>query len=208
MQIFDCEQGTPEWFAARLGIPTASEFHTVMAKGVKGGESLTRKAYLHKLAGEILTGETVEGFSNSHMERGKSMEDEARDLYAFMTDSDPVRVGFIRNDLAGASPDSLIGDDGGLEIKTKLPHLQIDVLFRGDLPPEHKAQVQGCLWIAEREWWDFASYWPKLPLFKTRVYRDEQYIDTIAKAVGQFNEELAAIVDRLRKIGEPERAAA
>jgi hypothetical protein len=63
MQIIDCEQGSPEWFAARAGIPTASEFHTVMAVGKQGGKSVTRVAYLNKLAGEILTGEPMPSYS-------------------------------------------------------------------------------------------------------------------------------------------------
>ena len=208
MQIVDCEQGSPEWFKARAGIPTASEFHTVMAKGKGGGESLTRKTYLLKLAGEIITGEPMESFTNAHMERGKAMEDEARDLYSFMTDSDPLRVGFVTNGKAGASPDSLIGDRGGLEIKTKLPHLLIDLLLKGEMPPEHKAQVQGCMWIAEREWWDFAAYWPKLPLFTKRIIRDDTYIRSIADAVDQFNDELDATVARLRAMETTERTAA
>jgi len=208
MKIIDCEQGSPEWFSARSGIPTASEFHTVMAKGKGGGESLTRKTYLLKLAGEIVTGEPMESFTNAHMERGKAMEDEARDLYSFMTDSDPLRVGFVTNGKAGASPDSLIGDRGGLEIKTKLPHLLIDLLLKGEMPPEHKAQVQGCMWIAEREWWDFAAYWPKLPLFTKRIIRDDTYIRTIADAVDQFNDELDATVARLRAMETTERTAA
>ena len=208
MKIIDCEQGSPEWFSARAGIPTASEFHTVMAKGKSGGESLTRKTYLLKLAGEIITGEPMESFTNAHMERGKAMEDEARDLYSFMTDSDPLRVGFVTNGKAGASPDSLIGERGGLEIKTKLPHLLIDLLLKGEMPPEHKAQVQGCMWIAEREWWDFAAYWPKLPLFTKRIIRDDTYIRTIADAVDQFNDELDATVARLRAMETTERTAA
>lgn len=208
MKIIDCEQGSPEWFSARAGIPTASEFHTVMAKGKGGGESLTRKTYLLKLAGEIITGEPMESFTNAHMERGKAMEDEARDLYSFMTDSDPLRVGFVTNGKAGASPDSLIGDRGGLEIKTKLPHLLIDLLLKGEMPPEHKAQVQGCMWIAEREWWDFAAYWPKLPLFTKRIIRDDTYIRSIADAVDQFNDELDATVARLRAMETTERTAA
>ena len=208
MKIIDCEQGSPEWFSARAGIPTASEFHTVMAKGKGGGESLTRKTYLLKLAGEIITGEPMESFTNAHMERGKAMEDEARDLYSFMTDSDPLRVGFVTNGKAGASPDSLIGDRGGLEIKTKLPHLLIDLLLKDEMPPEHKAQVQGCMWIAEREWWDFAAYWPKLPLFTKRIIRDDTYIRTIADAVDQFNDELDATVARLRAMETTERTAA
>ena len=150
----------------------------------------------------------MESFTNAHMERSKAMEDEARDLYSFMTDSDPLRVGFVTNGKAGASPDSLIGERGGLEIKTKLPHLLIDLLLKGEMPPEHKAQVQGCMWITEREWWDFTAYWPKLPLFTKRIIRDDTYIRTIADAVDQFNDELDATVARLRAMETTERTAA
>lgn len=208
MKIIECEQGSPEWFKARAGMPTASEFATVMAKGKAGGESLTRKTYMLKLAGEIITGEPMESYSNAHMERGKIMEDEARDLYSFMMDCDPQRVGFITNGKAGASPDSLIGERGGLEIKTKLPHLLIELLLKDEMPPEHKAQVQGCMWIADREWWDFTAYWPKLPLFTKRIVRDDEYILKIASAVDQFNEELDATVKALRSMERVERAAA
>lgn len=206
MQIIDCEQGTPEWFAARAGLVTASEFQTVLMTGKGGGESKTRLTYMRKLAGEIITGEPTEPYTNQHMERGKVMEAEARDLYAFMADCDPAQVGFVVNGRAGASPDSLIGDKGGLEIKTKLPHLQIEVLERGEAPAEHVAQIQGGMWVCEREWWDFVSYWPKLPLFVKRVYRDEAYIKTLSDAVDRFNDELDAMVDRIRRYGMKEAA--
>src|SRR5690606_94552 len=111
----------------------------------------TRAKYLRTLAGEILTGELEpDSYTNQHMERGKVQEDEAREMYAFMVDEEPQRVGFIRNGRKGASPDSLIGNNGGLEIKSALRHIQIERLQRGTLPPEHKAQVQGCIWLAER----------------------------------------------------------
>ena len=161
-----------------------------------------------KLAGEILTGEPMEGFSNAHMERGKAMEAEARDLYAFMADAEPEQVGFIINGAKGCSPDALIGTDGAAEIKTKLPHLQIEALLRGTLPPEHRAQCQGVLWVAEREWIDFVSYWPKLPLFVVREYRDEAYIASLAAAVDQFNDELAALVETVRAYGQPQQREA
>lgn len=206
-EIIHCEQGSVEWFAARSGIPTASEFHTVMAVGVKGGKSLTRVTYLNKLAGEILTGEPMPSYTNDDMERGKIMEEEARDLYAFMTDASPLRVGFIRNGKCGASPDSLIGDNGGLEIKSAAAHIQIARLLAGELPSEHKAQVHGSMWIAEREWWDFCSYCPKLPLFVKRVYRDEEYIKAIANHVELFNVELQQTVEFIRRYGAKSEAA-
>lgn len=208
MEVFRCEQGSDEWFRVRAGIPTASEFSTVMAKGRGGEDSKTRRTYMLKLAGELLTGEPMESFSNHHTERGKEMEAEARDLYSFIADVDPEQIGFIRNGAKGCSPDALVGASGMVEIKTKLPHLQLDVLLRGELPSEHKAQCQGALWVAEREWIDFVSYWPRLPLFTTRVHRDEEYISSLSSAVDQFNDELGALVDRIRSYGAEERKAA
>lgn len=199
LQVFNCEQGSPEWFACRLGIPTASEFSTVMAKGQEGANSKTRRTYMLKLVGERLTGQPKYEYSNDHMERGKEMEAEARELYCMVMDVEPIRVGFLRRGDAGCSPDSLVGNDGMSEIKTKLPHLQLEVLLAGRLPAEHKHQTQGQLWIAEREWCDFVSYWPGLPPFIKRVHRDEEYIKTIAAAVRAFNEEMHELIEKVQQ---------
>lgn len=206
MQLIDCEQNSEEWLKARMGIPTASEFSTVMAKGRGGGDSKTRQTYLYKLAGEIITGQPMESFTSVHTERGHAMEAEARSAYEFMIDADCQRVGFIRSGRKGASPDSLVGDVGLVEIKTKLPHLVIEALLRGEFPPEHKAQCQGQLWVSEREWVDIAVYWPGMPLFVTRAVRDEPYIREMSSAVDQFNAELDMIVDRVRAYGRREAA--
>lgn len=208
IQIFDCAQNSPEWFAARAGIPTASEFHTVMASGRGGGESKTRKTYLYKLAGEVVTGKATEGFTNAHMERGHTMEVEAREMYSFISDADIQLVGFLRNGNKGASPDGLIGSDGMFEAKSKLPHLLIECLKRDDTPPEHKAQCQGALWVAERDWIDIVVYWPDMPLFVKREYRDSAYIVSLATAVKQFNEELAETVEFVRSYGRQPLAKA
>jgi hypothetical protein len=195
VEIINCEQGSEEWFLSRLGIPTASAFGTVMAKG----QGKTRKAYMLKLLGERMTGEMTESYTNHHMERGHEMEPEARETYAFMKDCEPIQVGFIRNGNKGASPDSLVGDDGLLEIKTKLPHLQIQVLLEDRLPPEHKPQVQGQIWTAEREWCDFVSYWPKLPVFIKRVYRDEDYIKSLSNEVDRFVNDMNELEETIRQ---------
>lgn len=199
IQIHDCDQGTPEWFECRRGLPTASEFATVMAKSRDGKtDGSTRRAYMLRLAGEILTEELAESYSNAHMERGKAMEADARDLYAFLSDDPLTRVGFISNGQKGCSPDALVGERGLLEIKTALPHILIGYLLRGEFPAEHRAQTQGALWVCEREWVDLAVYWPKLPLFVKRAHRDEEYIKNLAAAVDRFNAELAETVERIR----------
>lgn len=199
LEIIPCEQGSPEWHEARAGIVTASELDNVLANGRGGAPSKTRRTYMLKLAGEILTGQVGQLWAgNEHTERGHALEPEARALYAFQTDADPKLVGFMRRGRAGASPDSLLGDDGLLEIKTKLPHLQLAVLLADEVPSEHIPQLQGQLWVSGRKWVDFVSYWPGLPLFIKRVYRDEQYIEQLARAVAEFNNELDVIVARFQ----------
>lgn len=198
VEIHDMEQGTPEWYRVRLGLPTASCFATVLARGKDGGASVTRRTYLMKLAGEILTGEPMENYSNGYMERGKQMEAEARDYYGFICDEPLTRVGFLKNGSKGASPDSLVGENGVLEIKTAMPHILGEFILKDKFPPEHMAQCQGGLWIAEREWLDLCIYWPSMPKFITRIHRDEDYIAKLSAAVDEFNAELYEIVHRLR----------
>jgi hypothetical protein len=209
IEIINCDQGTEEWFRARMGMPTASMFADIMSPGKGSAASKMRRTYMLKLAGEILTGEPMDNPTTAHMKRGSVMEEEVADFYALMTDAALERVGFIVNGAKGCSPDRLIGADGMLQIKTKLPHLMIDLLLRADeFPAEHKAQCQGELWVAEREWIDLAVYWPRLPPFIKRAYRDEAYIAELAAAVDQFNAELAETVERVRQLGcEPESFA-
>lgn len=208
LQFFDMPQNSPEWLRARMGIPTASEFSKLLGINKDAKDKKTRHEYMRKLAGEVITGEPAESYSNSYMERGHAMEEEARDAYTFMHDATPQRVGFARNGPKGCSPDSLIGDAGILEIKTKAPHLLIDWLFKDQFPPEHKAQCQGALWVCEREWIDIAGYWPNMPLFTKRAFRDEAYIRDLSQAVDDFNSELAEMVDRVRRYRAPMREAA
>lgn len=193
LTIYDFEQGSAEWHQARCGVVTASRFKDVLAEG----DGKMRGKYLRELASETIRGWVEDGYSNEHMARGQEQEDDARRAFAFEHAIEPIRVGFIRRGRVGCSPDSLIGDDGGLEIKSALGHIQIDRLQRGRLPPEHVAQVQGSLWVTGRKWWSFVSFSPDLPLMHVRVERDEEYIARLAKAVTAFTEELDALVSSL-----------
>ncbi|MCB9902373.1 MAG: YqaJ viral recombinase family protein [Planctomycetes bacterium] len=197
------QQGSVEWHRIRMGCVTASEFATVLMKGKGGAESKTRRTYMLKLAGEILTGELADQIQTDHMLRGQMMEDEARDYYAMREDVDLERIGFARarhgKGFVGASPDSLVvGAPGLVEIKTRLPHLQLGVLLTGKIPDEHYAQVQGQLWVTGREWCDYVSYWPRLKPLVARVHRDEQYISTLSAAVEAFLDELDHVVETVR----------
>lgn len=200
------EQGSPEWFLDRCGHATASEFSSVLAKG----QGKTRAAYVRRVVAECVTGKPIEGgFRNSHTERGHDQEPHAGLAYEAHTGEPILRVGFLKHATlrAGCSPDGLIGSDGGVEIKCVIPTVQLDTILGKDYPSEHKAQVQGSLWITGRQWWDLVSYSPDMPehlrLYVFRVKRDEEYIANLEREVRAFLTEVDAMVGRLMQIGVP-----
>jgi YqaJ-like viral recombinase domain len=205
--IHSFEQGSDEWFKARLGIPTASNFGIIMADGREGSPSITRAAYLNRLAGEIITGVPAEEtFKSKAMERGNEMEPAAIADYEWRRDTKVTRIGFATNfsglKLCGASPDGLIDFDGGLETKTMRPALMIPLLLRGaTMPPEHRAQVQGNMLVLERAWWDFKIFYPGMPDFTVRVARDDAYIRELQGQIERFNFDLKQLVKQLRSMG-------
>lgn len=200
MEIFwDIEQGTPEWHELRRGIVTASEFHTVLAhgKGGKGTPSVTRRKYMLNLISDRMGGAPSDGYSNRQMERGKAMEADALRLYNALY-APTERVGFVkRNDDVGCSPDAFVGDSGMVQVKTAEPCIQLERVLNPALPAEHVCQVQGELWVCEREWSDFMSYWPGLPPMVVRVYRDETQIKSIELGVEMFLNEMHELMAQL-----------
>lgn len=197
MNIFNCEQGTEEWRQCRAGIITASSMCHVLAKG----EGKTRMKYMYQLIGEVITGEPAEMYSNAHMERGHEMEPVARQLYSDKESVEIVQVGFIRNFKEypiGYSPDGLVLDKGLIEAKSRLPHIQAELLDKDEIPLTVKAQIQSGLWVSEREWLDYISYWPGMPLFVKRAYRDEKYIQNMESESKRFYEDMNNIINKIQ----------
>ena len=199
-------QGTEGWALDRCGFVTASCFGDVLAKG----QGKTRAAYLRRVVAERLTGKPAETFSNGHTARGTIQEPLARLAYEADTGEPVVQVGFIKHPTlprVGCSPDGLVGDDGGIEGKAVIPTVQMDTWDRGEYPPEHRPQIQGCLWITRRHWWDFTSFCPDMPkhlqLYKFRVQRDEAYIDNLEREVLAFDAEAEKLYTRFMTMGTP-----
>jgi predicted phage-related endonuclease len=191
------EQGSAEWLKTRAGKATASRFRDILATLKSGGEAAGRKNYRAELVLETITGEATETFQSAAMQWGRETEDLARTAYMLATGNDVQTVGFAKHDsiLAGASPDGLVGNAGGIEIKCKIPANHIESLKLGRMPNDHMAQVQGNLWIFEREWWDYVSFDPRFPenaqLLIDRIYRDEEYINNLGRHVELFLDEVA-----------------
>ncbi len=183
MQVIkDIEQGSQEWLQMRLGVATASNFDKIITS--TGVESKALKDYAFELASDSLLTEPEVGFQSEAMIRGNELEEEARSYYSFVTDNKVEEVTFIKKDNIGYSPDGLIGDNGLIEIKCPLKKNHLKYLIDNKLPTKYKAQVQGGLYISEREYCDFISYHP---LFKDekkmlviRVERDEEFIKKLS----------------------------
>ena len=192
MKILQFEQRSPEWYAARLGIPTASEFGSIITPK-RGDYASAAQTYINALIDERMRPDAERGFTgNRHTRNGNAREDDARQLYAFMHDVDPVQVGFILADdgTMGLSPDSLIEPNGGLEIKCPDGPTHVKWMREGGIPDEHKPQVHGSLVITGREWWDFMSYCPPYPALIVRVTPDA-FTDKLRAHLKRFIQEYA-----------------
>ena len=186
MIVHDVEQGTDEWLALRCGIPTASMFDKIITP--TGKASTSSGGYMNTLLAEWLTGKPGGMEPTAWMQRGTEMEPEARAWYEMETDADVSTVGFLTRDdgLIGCSPDGLIGNSGLLEIKCPSPGVHVEYLLSGKIPDKYWPQVQGQLWIAERDWCDFISYNPDMQPLRIRVERDEKYIKTMTGLLDAF----------------------
>lgn len=188
------EQGTPEWFAERSGRFTGSRFCDVMSVSKTTGKP-TKAFYdlIDQIVAERITQDYEDGVNAKQLKWGTEVEPFARSAYEMETGLIVQQVGFITHPdfpYAGASPDGLIGTDGGLEIKSpysKTVHL---ARFRTGMEEDHIPQVQGAMWVTGRKWWHFCSYDPRpkgkyerFRLFIQRVERDQDYIDRLEKQV-------------------------
>lgn len=200
------EQGSAEWFAARIGKVTASRVADIIAK-TKTGYSSSRDNYMAQLICERLTNQKAESFTNAAMQHGTETEPLARAAYEALKDVLVDEVGFIPHPqilMAGASPDGLVGEDGLIEIKCPNTATHIDTLLSETVPTKYYTQMQFQLASTGRKWCDFVSFDNRLPeelqLFIKRVPRDDTYIKLMEAEIVQFIEEMDDKINKLMKV--------
>jgi len=200
------EQRTDAWFEARIGKVTASKVADVIAK-TKSGYSATRDNYMAQLICERLTGQRGESFTNAAMQHGTDTEPLARAAYEALKDVLVDEVGFVPHpsiDMAGASPDGLVGDDGLLEIKCPNTATHIETLMSKTVPGKYNTQMQFQMACTGRQWCDFVSFDNRLPevfqLFVKRVPRDDEFIKQMEDEVVKFLNELDIKIAQLMEL--------
>lgn len=204
----DHEQRSDGWHADRAGKWTGSKFVDVLARNKKTGEKL--KAYydlIWQVVVERMTGKAVEGPTGLALAWGTEVEPYAAEAYELETGNVIVKTGFVKHpefESVGCSPDGLICDDGGLEMKCpKDSKVHLERFISG-VPDEYRPQIQGCMWVTGRAWWDFVSYDPRMPeshrFLRIRVLRDDAFIANLQAAVLEAEVEAQELHAKLLRI--------
>lgn len=204
------KQRTDEWREARKGRITASRMSVVLMDPA----TLTHRDYVHKLVFDMEgVDDHLDDRENAPWFReGEYFEGRARGAYAWKHGVDVVEVGFIvhpKLECIGCSPDGLVGEDGGVELKYRKSLRTFDKAVKSGLngAREH-AQVQGCLWVTDRQWWDYVNFWCDEDsdverLHVLRVERDDEYIKRLAAACGKFWHEVVSLYQERNGAGPP-----
>lgn len=201
---YDIEQGTDEWHDLRRGKITASAIKAMLTATGKIADNETSRRVAYQLAAERINGFRDESPSSYHIERGHTDEAVARELYSEHI-APVTECGFVTNDDHGVviccSPDGLVADHGGIEVKSRLHALQLQTVISGEMPKDYYAQVQTCLLVTGREWWDFistpANGGGKM-MVKT-IYPDRVFQELLIEAAKTLEERIQGIIAHYEK---------
>jgi exodeoxyribonuclease (lambda-induced) len=207
VNVYDLEQGTDEWIAARCGVITASRAHEIIKPGrSKGSHSEARKSYMMELIGQVATGVIPEQSQFKQAAWGHENEPLAREAYEALNFACVNTCGLIYMDgsmRCGISPDGIM-DGIGLEIKSPFTtQVHLDTLLNGAIKPEYLTQCQFSMWVTGYDRWDFCSFdWrmrgkPENRLVVIPQQRDPEVMarfdEEIPKFISEMDEQLARL---------------
>jgi putative phage-type endonuclease len=200
--FYDIEQGSDEWHALRCGVLTASEMKNILTPTKKIANNDKTRAHVYEIAAQRITNYVEPQYISDDMLRGKQDEIKAIDIYS-QNYSDVLDCAFVKNKeygvLIGYSPDGLVGDDGLIEIKSRLQKYQIETIAKNQVPDDYMLQLQTGLLVTGRKWIDFISYSSGLPMFVQRVFPDKEYFDAIIEASKEFEGKVLGVMAEYNK---------
>ena len=195
--FMDMEQRSDAWYAARCGLVTASAVGKLLTPTLRVADNDTSRGVIAGLVAERITGTVDPTRMNDDMWRGVEHEPYARDTYSGHYQQ-AVECGFMRYDgdgwSLGLSPDGLVADEGGIEIKCPRAKGHIATILADEVPAYYMPQIQAALLVSGRKWWDYVSFCAGLPLYVKRVYPDPEWHDAIRAACQHFETTAARMV--------------
>lgn len=191
-------QGSPEWLAVRCGLITASETKLIITPTLKIAANDKTKMHLYELCAQRISKYVEPAYVSDDMQRGNFDEIEARIIYHEKVS--PVKeVGFITNDkwgfTIGYSPDSVVGDDGQIEIKSRKQKFQMQTIATETIDSDFIIQLQTGLLVSERKWCDFVQYSNGMPLYIKRCYPDDVIQSAIVEAAKDFEGKMKETIE-------------
>lgn len=202
MTIHKVEQGSGEWEILRAGKVTASELSNLVTPLGKVKTGAGPKSYLMTKVAETCEGGPLPKGMVWNLDQGNILEEYAKPNFTFVTGLEVKEVGFItgEDDRVGCSPDGLIGDNCGLEIKC--PHIETHVryLLDGTLPDDYILQVQGSLYVTKYPQWKFFSYRRRYPPLILTIEPDEKIQEAIGEALAAFFEQFDAAIAKMKEM--------
>lgn len=214
----ELEQGSEDWHAARCGLMTASELNLILSPTLKPADNAKTRSHVYELAAQRITKHVEPTYVGDNMLRGWQDEITARELYS-QHYAPVTEVGGMCRDFGGfklwCSPDGLVGVDGGIEAKSRIQKYQIQTVISQEVPDEHKLQVQACMLVSGRDWWDYLAYSGGMPLCRIPVKPDARYQDAIIQACESFEMKIKLAMEqyeeqlaKMDKLIHTERASA
>jgi len=202
--------GIPEKDAVPMAgykaMPTSSAVQLALVGELKLMPSEAAERYAAVKAIEIISGAPYGEPPKAWMlERGHVIEEEARRLYQAQTGELVTEAGICISDCGryGYSTDGLAGERGLIEAKAPVCPVKIFYILRTQDLSEYMHQMQGGMWIAEKDWCDFIMRVPDLDacgkgLFIKRFYRNDIFISKMQKDLARFWEMVNANVAALK----------
>ena len=198
----ELEQGSDAWLQARCGLVTASTVGKLLTAAGKVADNDSSRGLTETLVAERITGFVEYVHPSMSMQRGSLDEPHARDKYR-EEHASVTEIGFAVRDFGGrkmgASPDGLVDEVGGIEIKSRDPKIQLRTILTDTVPAENMAQIQGSLLVFQREWWDYCSFAMGWPMHVIRVYPDPKWQTAIRDALDQFENNAARMIHQYKQ---------
>lgn len=210
MKIHNVIQRSPEWYALRRRLFTASEVGKFVVNTDKKSID-ARQNLIDSKIGSLADGDdSPPNYEDFWMKRGTRLEPESMEAFQNHTGQEVYSVGLVEHDTLpiGCSPDGLIrGPNHGVEGKAPCGKVQIARLREKVLPAEYVCQIHHSMIVCEAEFWDFWSWHPMLPPFYIRTYRDN-FTAEFEKGLRDMCENFAVEKARFGYLFEPENESA
>ena len=209
MKTLTCKQHSTEWETARLGLVTASEADALISPTFEVRKGLGVETYLYEKLSEKILGYKLQSGGTFEMGQGTASEEFARSWFSFEYNTDVKEVGFIIGDCEriGCSPDGILPDGTGLEIKCPQGPRQLKYYVKNEVPPEYRVQVAFSLYVTKAPYWTFVSYHRALPPLVVKVERNEKEMAAIREALAKFFAQFDPIYARIKSKLDAENAA-